>query len=93
MPILTQKSKTTGTRQVIQQIRKMRPSESALPDVTNHPTMLLMSQAAQLSTYEVAAIVADCIPSKHRCGSRICQIAVTLAQVESQVAFQSVSHL
>ncbi len=91
MPILTLRSKTTDTRQVIQLTRKMRPSESALLDVTYHPTMLPMSQAAQPSTYEVAVIVAVCIPSKHRCASRICQIAVTLAQVESQAAFQSVS--
>ncbi len=93
MPILTLKSKTSDTRQVIQLIRKMRPYESALLDVTYHPTMPPMSQAAQPSTYEVAAIVAVCILSKLRCASRICQIAATLAQVESRVAFQSVSHL
>ncbi len=93
MPILTLKSKTTGIRQVIQLIRKMRPSESALLDVTYHPTMPPMSQVAQPSTYEVATIVAVCILSKLRCDSRICQIAATLAQAESRVAFQSVSHL
>ncbi len=93
MPILTLKSKTTGIRQVIQLIRKMRPYVSALLDVTYHLTMPPMSQVAQPSTYEVATIVAVCILSKLRCDSRICQIAATLAQAESRVAFQSASHL